>query len=60
MRGVVRQFSSDEYPQVIVNFIEEGPEPKMPPYAVYTIQPRRVNVPILEDGVNNRVEVDMR
>lgn len=31
----------------------------MPPYAAYVIEPERVYVPVVEDGVNKRVEVDL-
>lgn len=58
MRAEAGKLSSEEYPQVVVEYIEDGPEPEMPPYAVYRIEPRRVYVPVVEEGVNERVEID--
>lgn len=31
----------------------------MPPYAIFRLEPERVYAPIVEDGINKRVEVDL-
>lgn len=59
LRGAARRISEAEYPDVVLDFIEEKPGPLRPPYAVFKIEPRRVYAPIIEDGVNKRVEVEM-
>lgn len=53
-----RKLSVDEYPDAVVSAIE-ALDPPMPPYEAFKIVPRRVYVPILEDGVNKRVEIDI-
>lgn len=58
IRGAAARLSEDEYPEIVEAAIEDLDAP-MPPYAAFTIEPRRVYAPIIEDGVNKRVEVDM-
>lgn len=55
IEGTARKLSESEYPDAVVAGIE-ALHPPMPPYAVYRIEPRRVFVPRIEDGVNVRVE----
>lgn len=57
IRGEARRLSEDEYPEAVAAAIE-ALEPPMPPYAAFEIEPRRVYVPVIDDGVNERVEVD--
>lgn len=58
IRGDGYRLSEDEYPEIVEGALEELEAP-MPPYAAFKIVPRRVYAPIIEDGVNKRVEVDM-
>lgn len=58
IRGEAYRLSEDEYPETVEAAVEELGAP-MPPYAAFKIEPRRVYAPIIEDGVNKRVEVDM-
>lgn len=58
IRGEAAQLSEDEYPEAVVAAIE-ALEPPMPPYAAFEIVPTDVYAPIIEGGVNKRVEVDM-
>ena len=46
------------YPALVDKQIEAWKLP-MPPYAVYQITPKRWFIPVIKDGVNDRVEVDM-
>jgi nitroimidazol reductase NimA-like FMN-containing flavoprotein (pyridoxamine 5'-phosphate oxidase superfamily) len=58
IRGEANRLSGDEYPETVTAAIE-ALEPPMPPYAAFKIEPRRVYAPIIDDGVNKRVEVEM-
>lgn len=58
IRAEARRLSEDEYPEVVVAAIE-ALEPPMPPYAPFIIEPRRAYAPVVDDGVNKRVEVEM-
>ncbi len=58
IRGKARRLSEDEYPP-IVEAAAEDMEPVMPPYAAFRVEPQRVYAPIVEDGINKRVEVEM-
>lgn len=57
-RGEARRLSEDEYPDAVTAAIE-ALEPPMPPYAAYEIDPQAVYAPVIDDGVNKRVEVEM-
>lgn len=57
IRGRARRLSEDEYPEVVEDAIE-GLEPPMPPYAAFELEPRRIYVPVIDDGVNRRVEIE--
>jgi uncharacterized protein YhbP (UPF0306 family) len=59
IRGEAQRLSEDEYPDAVSGAIE-ALDPPMPPYAAFKIEPRTVYAPIIDDGVNKRVEVDMR
>ena len=58
IRGEARRLSEDEHPEAVVAAIE-ALEPPMPPYAAFEIEPHSVYVPLIDDGVNKRVEVDV-
>lgn len=58
IRAEAHRLSEDEYPEAVVAAIE-ALEPPMPPYAAFKIEPRQIYAPIIDDGVNKRVEVDM-
>lgn len=58
IRGEARRIPGDEHPDAVAAAIE-ALEPPMPPYAAYEIEPRRVYAPVIEDGVNERVEIDV-
>lgn len=58
MRASARQLSADEFPPAVEAAID-ALEPPMPPYEAYAIEPERVYAPVIEDGVNKRVEVDL-
>lgn len=57
IRGEARRLAEDEYPEAVEAAIE-ALDPPMPPYAAFAIEPRRVYAPVIDDGVNERVEVD--
>jgi uncharacterized protein YhbP (UPF0306 family) len=57
IRGRAGRLAEDEYPDVVDSAIE-ALEPPMPPYAAFEIEPLRIYAPVIEDGVNERVEVD--
>lgn len=59
LRGVARRISEEEYPDGVMDFIGEASGQVRPPYAVFKIEPLRVYAPIIEDGVNKQVEVEM-
>lgn len=56
--GSASKLSEDEYPPIVEGAAEETAIP-MPPYAPFRIEPQRVYVPVVEDGINKRVEVDL-
>lgn len=58
IRGRAKRLSEDEHPDAVVSAIE-ALEPPMPPYAAFKVEPLRVYVPVIEDGVNKRAEVDL-
>lgn len=58
IRGKATQLSEDEFPPMAAGAAEELDIP-MPPYTAFQIEPERVYAPIIEDGINKRVEVDM-
>lgn len=58
IRGKASRLSEDEFPPMAAGAAEELDIP-MPPYTAYQIEPERVYVPIIEDGINKRVEVDL-
>lgn len=57
-RGEATRLTEAEYPEIVEGAVEQLGAP-MPPYAVYKIEPTRVYVPVIEDGINKRVEVEM-
>lgn len=58
IRGTVTKVPNDECPPTVAGAAEEL-ESVMPPYATYRIDPERMYAPVVEDGVNKRIEVDM-
>lgn len=58
IRGKATRLAEEDYTPTVEAAIDELEAP-MPPYAPFKIEPQQVYVPILEDGVNKRVEVDM-
>lgn len=58
MRATSRRLTGDEYPEVVEGAIE-ALDPPMPPYAAFEIVPELVYAPVIDDGVNKRVEVDL-
>lgn len=58
IRAKARRLSEDDHPDVVTSAIE-ALDPPMPPYAAFEIEPVRVYAPIIEDGVNKRVEIDV-
>lgn len=58
MRAEAHRLDEDEYPEAVVAAIE-ALEPPMPPYAAFEVDPKRIYAPVIDDGVNKRVEVDM-
>lgn len=59
IRAAARRLSSEEYPEAVSAAIDALELP-MPPYSVYQIVPSAVYVPKVRNGVNVRVEVQMR
>lgn len=58
MRATARRLDRDEYPEAVVAAVE-ALDPPMPPYAAFEIEPQRIYAPVIEDGVNKRVELDV-
>lgn len=58
IRGEAHRLAEDEYPQAVVAAIE-ALDPPMPPYAAFEIVTHHAYAPVIEDGVNKRVEVDI-
>lgn len=58
IQGEAHHLTEDEYPEAVVAAIE-ALDPPMPPYAAFEINPQKVYAPIIDDGVNKRVEVEM-
>lgn len=58
IHGEAHRLTEEEYPEAVVAAIE-ALDPPMPPYAAFKIAPRHVYAPIVDDGVNKRVEVGM-
>lgn len=57
-QGDASQLSEEEYPDAVAAAVE-ALEPPMPPYAAFELEPYRVYAPVIEEGVNRRVEVDL-
>lgn len=58
MRAEAHRLDDDEYPEAVVAAIETL-EPPMPPYAAFELEPHRLYAPVIEEGVNRRVEIDL-
>jgi len=58
IEGKARLLPTDEYPASVVSAIE-ALRPPMPPYSVFKIEPLRFYLPTIENGVNNRIEIEM-
>lgn len=58
IRGRARMLEEDEYPDPVAGAIE-ALDPPMPPYEAFAIEPLRAYAPVIEDGVNKRVEVEL-
>lgn len=58
IEGRAEQLAPEEHPPIVEGALDAVPVP-MPPYAAFKVEPQRVYVPIIEDGINKRVEVDM-
>lgn len=64
LRGVqiearAKLLPQDEYPSAVVSALE-ALRPPMPPYSVFKIEPLRFYLPTIENGVNDRIEVEMK
>lgn len=57
-RGSAWRMTRGGYPDAVVAAID-ALDPPMPPYEAFAVEPDAVYVPLIEDGVNTRVEVDM-
>lgn len=58
IRGTAYRVPEDEYSETLATVAEMFEAP-MPPYAAYVVEPQRVYAPVIEDGINKRVEIDM-
>lgn len=58
IRGTASRLSEDEFPPMAAGAAEQLDIP-MPPYTAFQIEPERFYAPIIEDGINKRVEVEM-
>lgn len=58
IRGKARRLPAESYPEVVQGAID-ALEPPMPPYAAFEIVPTEMYAPRIEDGVNERVEVNV-
>lgn len=58
IRGTARRLEEAEYPEAVTGAIE-ALEPPMPPYAAFEIEPERAYAPVIDDGVNERIEVEL-
>lgn len=58
IRGRARKLDPDEYPELVSGAID-ALEPPMPPYEAFALEPESYHVPLIEDGVNTRVEVEL-
>lgn len=58
IHGTATRLSEEEFPPMAAGAAEELDIP-MPPYTAFQIDPEQVYVPIIEDGINKRVEVDL-
>ena len=58
IEGEAHRIPPDDRPEAVRGAIE-ALKPPMPPYAAYEIVAERVYTPVLEDGVNKRVEVEL-
>ena len=54
--GTCRRLDPADYPEAVEGAID-ALEPPMPPYEVFALEPDAYYVPLIEDGVNTRVEV---
>lgn len=57
-RGEARQLAAEEYPDPVATAVK-ALEPPMPPYAGFELVPHRVYAPVIQEGVNRRVEVEL-
>lgn len=58
IEGTARKLDPDEYPELVEGAID-ALEPPMPPYEAFALEPDAYYVPLIEDGVNTRVAVDL-
>jgi nitroimidazol reductase NimA-like FMN-containing flavoprotein (pyridoxamine 5'-phosphate oxidase superfamily) len=58
IRGEARRLSADDHPDVVADAIA-ALDPPMPPYAAFEIETQRAYAPVVAEGVNERVEVDL-
>lgn len=58
IEATAARIAEADYPDEVVSAIAAF-NPPMPPYAVFKISPSRFYVPVIEDGVNLRVEVPL-
>lgn len=58
IRGEARRLPESEHPDAVEAAIE-ALDPPMPPYAAFEIDPVRAYAPVIDEGVNRRVEVDL-
>lgn len=56
--GRARKLDPDDYPELVASAID-ALEPPMPPYEAFALEPEAYYVPLIEDGVNTRVEVEL-
>lgn len=60
IRGEASRLSEADHPEIVDAALEALGGSMPPSYAAFKIEPQRVFAPVIEDGVNKRVEVDMR
>jgi nitroimidazol reductase NimA-like FMN-containing flavoprotein (pyridoxamine 5'-phosphate oxidase superfamily) len=58
LRGRARKLDPGDYPELVAGAID-ALEPPMPPYEAYALEPEACFVPLIEDGINTRVEVEL-
>lgn len=58
IRGRASKLDPEDYPELVSGAIDALDLP-MPPYEVFALEPETYYVPLIEDGVNARIEVEL-